>query len=739
MKPIIRVPIPTPTLGLVLCILLPLAGCSRDEPSQGASTPPAVEPLAAAHDRRFIETGDLQALAQRGVLRILSPHYDAETAYLPRNGSALAGEQDLATLFAHRIGLKPVLVHVERFGDLIPALLEGRGDLIAANLTLTESRKARIAFTVPIGQTREQVVVRAWEKNLSNPADLAGHRLSVGRDNSSWQTLERLSESVPGITLSALPVGLDPEQILDRLAAGEIDITVMDANIIQPILAYRDDVKVAFDLGGERALAWGLRPDNPELLAALNRFLNQEQLTHTPISTHLDGWEGIKRRKVLRLLTRNSAATYFLWRGELLGFEYELAREFARRHGLRLEVVVAPSRERLLPMLIEGKADVVAALLTPTPEREAMGVAFSHPYHYASELVVARADEPPFDDTRNLTGRTLVVRRSSSYWRTLQGVKARGIDLVLEPAPETLETEEIIARVASGEYDLSVADSNILDIELTWREDVRSALALSEPKAHGWAVRAGDRKLLKAINRFFKKEYRGLFYNITYKKYFKDRRTMARHGGERIKPGQGGRLSPYDGIVRRYAEQYGFDWRLLVAQMYQESRFDPTATSWAGAKGLMQVMPRTAGEIGLKDLEHPETGIQAGVRYLNWVRERFSEELPVTQRMWFALAAYNAGPGHVHDARRLARQKGWDPDRWFGQVERAMLLLSKRKYARKARHGYLRGREPVRYVRSIRDRFGAYAALTQRTAQAEAPGRLTRYSAPARASARSAP
>jgi membrane-bound lytic murein transglycosylase F len=736
MKPTIKVPIPARLLGLALCALLSVAGCSQDEPSQGA---PAAGPPAGGRGQGFIETGDLQALSQHGVLRILSPHYDVDTEYLPRNGSALDGEQELAAAFARRIGLEPVLVTVARFGDLIPALLEGRGDLIAANLTLTDARKARIAFTVPIGQSREQVIVRAGEKTLSGPGDLAGRSVSVGRDSSFWQTLERLSESVPDITLSALPEGLGPEQILDRLAAGDMEITVMDSNVIQPILAYRDDVKVAFELGDERALAWGVRPDNPELLAALNRFLNQEQLTRGPVSTHLDGWEGIKRRKVLRLLTRNSAATYFLWRGELLGFEYELAREFARRQGLRLEVGVAPSRERLLPMLTEGKGDVVAALLTPTPEREAMGVAFSRPYHYASELVVARAEEPPLDDVTELAGRTLVVRRSSSYWHTLQDLKARGIDLVLEPAPETLETEEIIARVASGEYDLSVADSNILDIELTWREDVRSALALTEPRAHGWAVRAGDRKLLKAIDRFFKKEYRGLFYNITYKKYFKDRRTMARHGGERIKPGQGGRLSPYDGIVRRYAEQYGFDWRLLVAQMYQESRFDPKATSWAGAKGLMQVMPRTAREIGLKDLEDPETGIQAGVRYLNWVRERFSKELPVTQRMWFALAAYNAGPGHVHDARRLARQKGWDPDRWFGQVERAMLLLSKRQYARKARHGYVRGREPVRYVRNIRERFGAYAALTQRMAQAEAPGRLTRYSAPARASARSAP
>ena len=163
--------------------------------------------------------------------------------------------------------------------------------------------------------------------------------------------------------------------------------------------------------------------------------------------------------------------------------------------------------------------------------------------------------------------------------------------------------------------------------------------------------------------------------------------------------------------MKKYAREYGFDWRLLVAQMYQESRFNPKAKSWVGARGLMQVMPRTAKELGFKNLQDPDTGIHAGVKYLKWVRERFEPELDVRDRMWFTLAAYNAGQGHVKDARRLARRKGWNPNRWFDNVEKAMLLLSKRKYARRARHGYVRGREPVNYVRDIRNRFIAYQRL----------------------------
>ncbi|MGB5650990.1 MAG: transglycosylase SLT domain-containing protein, partial [Sedimenticolaceae bacterium] len=143
----------------------------------------------------------------------------------------------------------------------------------------------------------------------------------------------------------------------------------------------------------------------------------------------------------------------------------------------------------------------------------------------------------------------------------------------------------------------------------------------------------------------------------------------------------------------------------------QESRFDPDARSFAGARGLLQVMPRTAKFMGFGKIDKPEVGIHAGIKYMDWVRNRFDPELPFNERMWFTLAAYNAGHGHVQDARRLARRKGWDGDRWFDNTEKAMLLLSKKQYASKARYGYVRGIEPVSYVRDIHQRYRAYAEI----------------------------
>ncbi len=149
----------------------------------------------------------------------------------------------------------------------------------------------------------------------------------------------------------------------------------------------------------------------------------------------------------------------------------------------------------------------------------------------------------------------------------------------------------------------------------------------------------------------------------------------------------------------------------MTAQMYQESKFNPKAKSHVGAKGLMQLMPRTAKAMGVKNTSDPAHNIKGGIKYMDWLRDRFDSKLPISERLWFTLAAYNAGAGHVHDARRLAKQKGYDPDRWFDHTEEAMLLLAKKEYARKARFGYVNGREPVNYVRDIRQRFEAYVEL----------------------------
>ena len=690
----------------ILSVLLLLQACGKKPKLDKHNLP------FANSEESYVELGDLPQLRQRGKLRILLPRFSADVTYLPRSGLPIHNETELMSRFAAQIGLEPVWIYVDKFEQLIPMLLEGKGDVIAANFTITQKRKQKLAFTVPVATIKEQLVTRA-DDQIKSVDDLVGREVAVQKATAYWDTVQKIVKQYPGVQVRAVPGKYSVEEIIDAVARRKLDVTVADSNLVKALLPILGTIKVPLDLTGERPVAWAVRPNAIKLKAELDSFLNQERLTFADNKRYRADLPQIQQHKVLRVLTRNNAATYFLWRGELMGFEYELAKEFARLHGLRLEMIVAPSRTALFDWLREGRGDMIAANLTIVPNQRDRGVQYSRGYNTVTEEVVTRADDNSLKTADDLAGRSVYVRRSSSYWRSLTHLIKEGIKLKLVAVPESMETEEIIDKVAEGEYDLTIADSHILDIALAWREDdIKAAFDLGGPVSHGWVVREDQPKLLKAINAFVKKEYRGLFYNLAHEKYFQKPDEIKQRLEERVDSAQGGKLSPYDGLARKYAEQHGFDWRMIVAQMYQESRFNPRAKSWAGARGLMQIMPQTARELGITHLGKPAQGIEAGVLYLDWLRDRFESELPVKDRMWFALAAYNAGAGHVNDARRLAAELGLSPNRWFGNVEKAMLLLSKRKYARKATYGYVRGIEPVKYVRQIRDRYEAYVRLT---------------------------
>lgn len=690
-------------------LLTLLTACDRDD--AGGDKKADREAVKGEEVATYEEKGDLEALKKRDKFRILV-HRTADN-YLPRDGYPFDIERRMAERFANEHDMQPVLVAVDDYGQLIPELLAGRGDVIAANLTATEARKEKVDFTVGVDKTREVVVGRAKGPAVSGVDGLAGHSVGVMEGTAFWQIAQDRLADRPDIEIVPLDSTLTSDEVLDGLEAGDYDFAIQDSNVMKVVKAYRDDVKTHFALGDRRPLAWAVRPGNTELKKALDRFLTRERLTRSEIDKHTEDLAGIKERKTLRVITRNNATTYYLHRGELVGFEYELAKRFADRLGVRLQMVVADSHADMIPMLKEGRGDMIAAFFTITPERDERGIDFSRPYHYAVETVVGDDDDDKLTSPEGLTDRTLHLRKQSSYWRTAQALREKGIDVTLEPVPSDMETEEIIARVGDGEFDLTISDSHILKSERTTRRDIQGLLELGDKVGHGWAIREGNPNLLAEINHFWKKEYRGLHYNIFYKRYFENEKRIRQHREGRVRKLKDGRLSQWDHLAKKYGERYNFDWRLLLSQMYQESEFDPNATSWVGAKGLMQVMPKTGKELGLSPLSDPEVSVHAGAKYMDWVRDRFPDDLPVDERAWFSLAGYNVGVGHVRDARRLAQRQGWDPDTWFGSVENAMLLLSNPKYHQHARFGYARGREPVNYVRHIRDRYRAYVSLTE--------------------------
>lgn len=648
----------------------------------------------------------------RNKLRVILPSHPQGLDYLPRSGLPNNEEYRLLSLYAEASNSDIKKIYIDNYDQLIPSLLEGKGDIIVSNLTVTDKRKEQVNFTSPIAFVHETLIGRPGETPKS-AQELEGRKVAVHRSDAYFETLSRLQKRrfQPPFEIIEVDEVIPTDQIIKGVVDGSYDLAVVDSNQLQE-MPEESGFEIGFEIGPVRPIAWAVTKENSDLLATINDFLGRHHLGANGEFISRGDLDTIKDHQVLRVLTRNNASTYFLWQGELHGFEYDLAKRFADQHKLRLEMVVPPSRDLLIPWLEQGKGDIIAAAMSNTDERLQEAVSFSRPYNTISEIVVSRSDDL-IASTDQLAGRSVVVRRSSSYWPSMVALQQLGIRFNLIAAPEELETEDLIAQVASGEIDLTVADSHILDIELTWRDDIRAAFALQE-RQHGWVVRKDNPKLLEAINAFHKKEYRSLFYNVTYKKYFQNpKRIQRRQLEERADNAENDTLSPYDELVKRHADHYGLDWRLIVSQMYQESRFNPNAKSWVGALGLLQVMPRTAREFGIRNLRDPERGVSAGVQYLNWLLQRFEPELNIGERTWFALAAYNAGLGHVRDARRLARKKGWDADVWFGNVEKAMLLLAKKEYAQSAKHGYVRGHEPVNYVRQIRDRYLAYVKLKE--------------------------
>jgi membrane-bound lytic murein transglycosylase F len=707
--------------ALVLLFVGAAACPAPSQPATAPATPGAQKPddgdsdfaevaASGAKERELIvDTGDLDAIIARKALRVLT--FGGGELMLPRAGTSTATDRELAAAFAHNLKVDIVPIAVASYGELIPMLLAGKGDIVAARMADTDERSKLVAFSRPTAVVAELLVARKGDASAPTTLTaLANKSITVRKSSSYRETLDQLAASVgQGLVVADAPEERDTEGLVHDVAAGKIPYTVCDSDLFAHIQAFTPDVEAILPLKEGRQIAFALRKTNPKLKAAADAFLVQSALTTHAKKLNTGDLDQIKKRGSLRMLTRNNAVSYFLHQGKQRGFDYELMKMFARDQGLRLDVIVPSDASEMLPWLLEGRGDIAAAQLTITEERKKT-IAFSEPYLLAQEVLVQHARDPPITKLEELSGKTIHVRKSSSYHSTLAPLATRYHFTVVD-APEDQETEQLIGMVGRKEIPLTVADQNIAAVELTYRNDVQTTLVVQADRQIGYGVRPGNQALRAALDAFVKKKHRGLEYNVLKKQYFENKKNIevARQHDARAT----GALSPYDDLIKDRSRQYGLDWRLMAAQAYQESRFDPDARSWVGALGLFQVMPATGSEMGFLNLTDPDEGTHAGVKYMAKLIDQFERDLPFKQRVRFALASYNAGKGHVQDARRLAQERGLNPDKWFGNVEKTMLLLAEPKYSRKARHGYCRGEEPVKYVSEIQSRYDNYLAVVK--------------------------
>jgi membrane-bound lytic murein transglycosylase F len=399
----------------------------------------------------------------------------------------------------------------------------------------------------------------------------------------------------------------------------------------------------------------------------------------------------------LRVITGSSPHSYYIYRNQSKGFDYELAREFADRLGVRLRVVPCRTWEEMLTALNRGRGDVIAAGTEITQAR-ARQVAFSESYREVQMHLISHRRLSPVATLQDLAGKTVDVSRGSAQHERLEELRLQGIDVTIR-THDNVSEDLLIQRVVRGEIDCTAANSNIaLMIRRYYPSAVVRPISRDTiPLA--WAARIDARQLLEKINDFFQTMGKTGRLEDIYEKYhwnigdFDSIDLKTFHERTRT------RLPRYRPFIKDAAQRHGFDWCLIAAQAYRESHLDPLARGAYDARGLLQVLPATGRSLGITDLLDPVANIKAAVHYLKSIYDQY-EGMEEDDRLLTSLAAYNAGPAHIQDARRLASKMGLDPNRWES-LAKALPLLRFRKYYQEAEQGFCRGDITVAYVKHI--------------------------------------
>jgi len=447
------------------------------------------------------------------------------------------------------------------------------------------------------------------------------------------------------------------------------------------------------------------------------------------------GWDEIEETGHLQMITRYSSSTYFLHQGLQWGFEYELLEKFAEEQGLTLDVIVVEPGQNPYDMLNSGKGDVIAANYAITPARDRY-VNFTHPYNSVNQVLVfsEEMENPPQTLTELVQrGIPVSVYSNSSYYYQLKKLQEQGFPINIELVPTYSDTESLLFDVANGQYMATVADDNIFHASDKYMDGLVEGPTIAQGNKIAWAVRENADKLQDEMNAFLADHFRieegepknSTFLNILKGRYFEDSPPVAEYYEPDVEEKNIGIISPFDDLFKEVADSAGVDWLLLAAIAAQETKFNPNATSWAGAIGLMQILPRYSNIDSTQTLYNVEINVREGVRILKKHLEHYSY-IDSTDRWQFALAAYNAGSGHVADARRLAIDFNKNPNEWEATAN-ALVKLMDRTYYKNARHGFCRGIRTVTYVRSIMNRYKTYQsiqAIAQRNAEIKEAGIL---------------
>jgi len=412
--------------------------------------------------------------------------------------------------------------------------------------------------------------------------------------------------------------------------------------------------------------------------------------------------EAIKKSGSLKVLTRNAPNTRYVGRhGDHMGPEHDMTQAFGAYLGVSVEYVQKESIEEIIEALRKGEGDLAAAGLTRTDQRTKEFL-FGPSYQDITQQVVCRRDNVQPESAKELIGLKIGIISGSSYEESLNALKEKHAELTWEVFND-VSTEKLFQSVWNRNLDCTIADSNIVDLNRRYYPELIAPFNLDRSQSLAWMLPRDSENLKNSIEDWHKSfassgrlkalmdQYYGFFEVFDYV----DTKRLIR----RIES----RYSKYKNYFESAAKKYQISLPLLAAQGYQESHWQADAVSPTGVKGIMMLTIKTAESVGVSDRLDPKQSIEGGAKYLAKLRKnRFSEEITEPDRTWLALAAYNIGRAHLHDAQTLARQQNLNPHLW-SDIKQVLPLLAQKRYYQNLKYGYARGTEPVRYVQRIRE------------------------------------
>lgn len=433
--------------------------------------------------------------------------------------------------------------------------------------------------------------------------------------------------------------------------------------------------------------------------------------------------EAIVKRGVLTALVDNNSFSYFIYKGRSMGYEYELLKLLAEHLKVDLRIKVISGVSTGIEQLNAGIGDILAFPLTITKERTQF-INFTRPLINSYQVLVQRKPDNwrslspdqrnihVIRNTTDLIGKEVHVMKNSSFAERLKNLSSElGGDILIKEDSANAESESLIKQVALGGIDFTVTDHPIAMVNATYYPNLDVSTIISPPQQIAWATRKNSPQLLEAINTWLIKIKREATFMVIYNRYFKSPRTSLLRVTSDYSSVGGNKISRYDALIKKGAERLGWDWRLLAAVVYQESRFINHDESWAGARGLMQLMPETAKRFGASNPDDPAQNIRAGVNFLKYLEKYWSKYVQdQDERLKFVLASYNVGLSHIIDAKKLTQKYGKNPMLWNDNVEYYLLKKSEPAYYHDpvAPAGYCKCEEPVNYVKDVLERYEEY-------------------------------